>query len=81
MNSSLFTLNFKDIGKSLVTAFFSGVIVSIAGVASTTGFDVLAAPWTNIFHTALAAGVATMLAYLAKNYFSTSDGKFMGMIG
>lgn len=77
----MFSLNLKDVAKSLVTAFFTGVVVSIAGVVSTSGFDVFAAPWVSIFHVSLSAGVATALGYLIKNYFSNAQGKVFGKIG
>lgn len=79
-NSQMFTINLKDVGKGLVTAFFTGVVISIAGVVTQNGFNVFHADWQNIMNIALSGGVATFIGYITKNFLSTPDGKFLGSI-
>lgn len=81
MTSEIFSLNLRDVGKALVTAFFSGVVISIAGVVTQSGFNIFQADWQNILGVALNGGIATFMGYIIKNFLSTPNGKFMGMIG
>ena len=61
--SSLFSLNFKDLGKGLLVAVGGAVI---AAIETSVQAGVLSFNWKAIAGVALAAG----LSYLAKNFFT-----------
>lgn len=70
-NSSLFTLNSKDLIKGFIVAIFGAVFGIIQGSidAGTFEFD-----WTKIWHAALAAAVA----YIIKNFLTSNSDSFLG---
>ena len=61
--SSLFSLDFKDLGKGLLVAVGGAVV---AAVESSIQAGSLSFNWKSIGATALAAGIA----YLGKNFFT-----------
>ena len=81
MNSQLFSLNLNDFQKGLVVAVLSGLALPILAALRTPGFDVLHADWHQILVVGLNGAVAGLVAYLAKNFLSDSQGKVLGRIG
>lgn len=77
MNSTLFTLNYKDFAKGLALAVIAVVLGAIQQALSAHGFDFASYDWIGIFKLALEAGIA----YLIKNYFSNEQGQVFGRIG
>lgn len=77
MNSKIFNLNLKDVAKGLAVAVITAVVVYLGDVLQAPGFDFATFDWGSILNIGLSAG----LAYLVKNFFSTNEGKFLGMIG
>jgi hypothetical protein len=64
--SSLFSLNFKDLGKGLLVAIGGAVI---AAVETSVQVGTLTFSWKAICGVALAAG----LSYLVKNFFTPAQ--------
>ena len=73
MDSKLFTLNWRDLANGLVIAV-GGVIL---GMIESGTFDIFSADWTTIGKLALNAAVI----YLAKKFFTTSNGTVAGIKG
>lgn len=78
MNSGLFKLNLKDLGKGAFSAVIAAFIFSLAGVAGQAGFDVFSADWGAILSTALNAGIASFIGYIGKNFLSDGEGNVLG---
>lgn len=78
--SPAFTLNLRDIARSILMAILAALVIALAGIAQTPGFDLFTADWGMIGHNMLNVGFTALIAYLAKNYFSDSSGKAFGRI-
>lgn len=76
MASSFLKLDLKDAGKGLVVAVLAVVLGALQQAVTAHGLDLAAYDWNNIINIALTAAGA----YLAKNFFSDSSGKFGGVI-
>ncbi len=82
MNTSgMFSLNLGDFVRGLVLAIFAGVFLPVLAVLQTPGFDFTHIDWHTVEILAINGGLAGLAAYLTKNFFSTSDNKFVGKIG
>lgn len=81
MNSGIFKLDLKDVAKGAVTALLAGFTLPILAMVQTPGFDIFAANWHQVGVIAINGAVAGFVAYIVKNFFSTSDGKVLGSIG
>ena len=81
MNSSLFNVNGKDVAKGLVMAVLSGFTLPVIAIIQSPGFNIAEANWESIFVLAINGGIIGFITYLSKNFLSTEDGKFMGVIG
>jgi len=68
--SPFFRLNWQDILKGLVTAFFSALVTGVYELLKTGGVI----DWITI-RPILISSVASMLGYLIKNLFTNSEGK------
>lgn len=72
MNSEMFSLKIRDFLKGVVTAIIGAVLVFVQqSLTSNQPID-----YKTISVIALTAG----LSYIIKNYFSDTDGKFLGKI-
>lgn len=70
MNSTFMSLDIKDLSKGLVMAVLSSVLTIIY---STVSAGSLSFDWKAIGMTAVTSGIA----YLMKNLFTNSNGKFL----
>lgn len=77
MKSNLYSLNYADFAKGIALAIMAAVLSWFLQAIDAPGFSVSTIDWNEISRIAVSAGVA----YLLKNYLSTSDGKIMGSIG
>lgn len=77
MSSHLFRLGSSDLVKGLVVAVIGALLATLAQWFNAPGFDWASFNYQELVRIAVAAG----FAYLSKNFFSTSDGKFGGRIG
>ena len=78
--SGMFRINFRDIGKGLVTAVFSSVVVVLYSVTVKEGFNLFTADWAVIGEQALSAGFVALVGYLGKNAITDSSGKVGGVL-
>lgn len=77
MNTSgMFRLDWKDVAKGLATAVLSAVVLYLADLTKVPGFDLGALPWDTLIKVGLTAGIG----YLAKNFFTDSQGKLGGVL-
>jgi hypothetical protein len=76
MPSEFLKLNIRDVGKAVVTAVISAVLVAVYALFQEKGFNWTQQDLMNILNAAVASG----FGYIIKNFFTTSDGKFMGKI-
>lgn len=74
----MFTLREGDMMRGLVTAAFTGAFVVVAGVVSQAGFDAFSADWIAIGKAAVNAGLASLVGYLMKNFFTDDSGRMFG---
>lgn len=77
----MFTLVGSDWAKALVMAVFTGALLPISIAIQTPGFNIAEANWGQILVIALNGAVVGGIAYLSKNFLSSSDGKVFGKIG
>jgi len=75
--SEYLKLNYKDWINGLVMAVGGAIVGTIEQAISTGGLDVFSFDWSGIGRIAASAAVA----YLAKKFFSSPDGKVFGRIG
>jgi hypothetical protein len=75
MNSTMFTLNWKDIGKGLITAILAAVLAYVLQLLNAPGFSFHMINWADIARIGFAAGVG----YIIKNFLSDSQGNFGGI--
>lgn len=70
MTSEFLSINFKDIGKSIVVAVITAILVFVQQLIKDKGLD-----W-NItdFYQILDIAILSALGYLAKNIFTNSEG-------
>jgi hypothetical protein len=71
-NSDFFKLNLNDVAKGAVMAIIAAVLTYF----SNPTLDFTMIDWNYVIHVAITA----FAAYMAKNFLSTDDGKFMGKI-
>lgn len=88
MNSIMFRLDLRDVFKGLISAVLGAVIVAIVGVLNSIftapNLDVFLVDWAGLGHNIVNVGVnaaaVAFWGYLAKNFLSNADGKFLGKI-
>lgn len=74
MNSELFKLNLKDVGKGLLVAVLASVFTYLASILNVPAFSWASFDWGEVIKIALASGIG----YLAKNFISDRQGKVLG---
>ena len=68
--SNLFKLDFKDLGKGLITAVLASVLLFVYnGITSGAPID-----WNQVLQLAVSSG----LGYLMKNLLTDNEGKLLG---
>lgn len=78
MYSKFFSVDKSDLGKGFLTAAFAGVIIVVANLVRVDGFSVFHVNWLQLLDNCLSAGVAAGMGYLIKNFFTDSEGTFLG---
>ena len=71
--SEIFTVGVKDFIRGIIVATVSGVIMYIYGAVNS---GTLSIDWHQVGIVALASG----LGYIVKNYLTTADGRFAGIL-
>lgn len=75
--SNLFSLGKSDFIKGLIVAILAPTLTTLASILNTPGFTFDTLDWFSLLKIGFIAG----LSYLAKNFFSDSNGKVLGRIG
>lgn len=75
LKSELFSLSKSDFIKGLVVAAFSGLVSSLYALVSAPGFDLAQADWSIVEK----AMILATIAYLGKQFSTSSDGKLFGV--
>ena len=81
MNSSFFKLDGKDLAKGLVMAVIGGFLLPIMAAFQSPDFSIFTADWSALLRLAENGAVLGIGSYLIKNFFSTPDGKVLGVVG
>lgn len=76
MNSSMFSLDWKNIINGLIVAVGGAVCSALLQILNTPGFDVGTFSWQQVGTVALGAAIS----YIAKKFFSDQNGNFLGAI-
>lgn len=79
MKNGLFTLDWGSIIDAVVMAVFSAVILALANVASSSGFDVFSADWKTIGEHMVNLGFVVGVVTLAKDFLSTNSGSVLNI--
>lgn len=77
LQSAFFRLNKNDLIKSLFIAFLAPILVSLSTALSVPGFTFDTLDFSMLYK----IGLASMISYLIKNFFSDENGHIMGRIG
>lgn len=78
--SSLFSVDRKEVLKGAISAVVASVVVGLASIVSQQGFDVFAVEWSPVLHSMLNWAFAGFVGSLGRNFGTTSDGKFLGVV-
>ena len=81
MHSQLFHLNLSDFQKGLVMAALGGLLLPIAKMIQTPGFDIFRADWHGILVLAINGAITAFVGYIAQSFVSDEQGKVFGRIG
>lgn len=73
-NSKMMTVSKRDALKSIILLFITGLVMGLYNVLVTGEFPLTWGQWQPI----LATSVAAAIAYIIKNFLTTSDDKFLG---
>lgn len=79
--SGFFRLNLQDVGKGLVMAVIAGFLTPFLIAMQSPDFSIFTANWAQLISLAENGAAIGLVSYLIKNFFSTPDGKVLGMIG
>jgi uncharacterized membrane protein len=72
--SEIYKLNLRDVGKALLLAVISAVLVSIKSLFDSKGFA-----WTmEDLQLLVNVVITTGLSYIIKNFLTSSDGRILG---
>ena len=81
MNTSdLFKLNWRDVAKGVVVAIFAGALLPLLAAIQSPTFNFATADWSTIISLAVNGGLAGFAGYIAKNFFSDSEGRVGGVV-
>nr|AKH47800.1 hypothetical protein [uncultured marine virus] len=77
MNTSqMFKINWRDVGKGLITAILAAVLTYVLQLINAPGFSFAGINWADILRIAFASGVG----YILKNFLTDSQGNFGGIL-
>jgi len=75
MNSGLFRLNWADLGKGLLVAVGTAVVLYAQGLLGQTDFTFASIPWPIVLNVSISAA----LGYLLKNLATSNQGNVLGI--
>lgn len=79
MKNGVFKLGVPEVVDSITTAVFVAVVVALAGLVSTPGFDLFTADWVGILHNVVNIGFVAFVGQLGNNFASDNSGKVFGI--
>lgn len=79
MKNGLFKLYANDYIKGLITAVFASIIVTVYSVTVGSDFDLFLVDWVQVGKDVANSSIITFVAYLAKNFLTTSKGEVLGI--
>lgn len=77
----MFNLNLKDVAKGIIVAVLTGIALPIAAMVQTPGFDISTVNLQALFVLAENGALVGFFGYIVKNFFSNSQGQFLGRFG
>lgn len=78
MNNGLFKLGWKDLLKGVYVAIGAAIIIAVAGIVMTSGFDVFATDWLVVGKSMVNTGIVAGCGYLIKQLFTDNKGVVLG---
>lgn len=81
MKNGIFTLSLNDLFRSVITAVFVAVIMSLGTFILAQGFDLFTADWKLIGRTIANVSLITLFARLTEKLLSDRQGRVFGHIG
>lgn len=78
--SKIGNLNWDDLKRGLITAVLTGFALPLLAAIQTPGFDVFSADWNAVLVLAVNGAIAGFVGYIAKNFGTSENGKFLGKI-
>lgn len=79
--SGFLKLNTNDFVRGATNAIIGGVIVALAGVVQSAGFDVFSANWSDIARIAFNAAFTVFIGYMGGKVTQDSNGNYFGVWG
>jgi hypothetical protein len=76
--NGLFKLGWKDLLKGVYVAVGAALIVAVAGIVMTSGFDAFATNWILVGHNMVNTGIVAGCGYLLKQLFTDNNGVVLG---
>ena len=78
MNSELYRINGRDLGRGALNAIFISIIVALGGVVTQTGFNVFDANFAQIGANLVNVGVISFITYITAMFTQDKEGKILG---
>jgi hypothetical protein len=78
--NGLFVIGWKDLAKGLLTAVGAALIIAVAGIVMTSGFDAFATDWLVVGKNMVNFGIVAGFGYLLKQLFTDNNGKVAGVV-
>ena len=76
--NGLFRISINDVLKGAIVAVISAVIIAVAGIVMTSGFDAFSTDWITVGHNMVNTGIVAFVAYIVKQLLTTNDGTVLG---
>lgn len=80
VKSKMFSLSKNDVVRGLVMAVITGFALPILIAIQTPEFNIATVAWQDLLNAGLNGAVLGFTTYIFKNFFSSEDGKFGGVI-
>ena len=78
--ADLYKIGSSDVIKGAITAVFAAVITVLYGIVAQEHFDLFNADWSSILKMVINSSFGAFVGYMSKNFFSDTQGKFLGKI-
>ena len=75
----LYTVSWKNIINGIFVAVLTGIALPISALVQSGQFDLFTLDWHGVLVIAVNGAIAGFVGYLAKHFFSNSQGQFAGV--